>query len=380
MILRLCLILLLAGLPASFAQAFETSARSALVLDYDTGTILLSKNADEALPPASMSKLMTLNMVFEALEDGRISLDDTFLVSEKAATKGGSKMFVREGSRVRVEDLIRGVIIQSGNDACIVLAEGLAGTEEEFARRMTERAHELGMINSQFANSTGWPDDNHLMSAEDLVFLAVRIIERFPQYYGYFSETSFTWDDITQDNRNPLLSLDIGADGLKTGHTEDAGYGLVGSAVQDGRRIVFMFGGLTSASARANEAERITRWAFRDFAMKTLFERGKIIDTADVWLGAEDEVALSLRDDVELLIPIEIASDIRAEYSFTNPIQAPIRAGEEVGTLTVTIPNQDPLTYPLIAASSVESGGFMDRLSAATDIVLRRIRSYTSGG
>ncbi len=372
-------IFLLAALLVQPAMAFETAARAALVIDSNTGTVLLSKNADTPMPPASMSKLMTLNMVFEALEDGRLTLDDTFRVSTKASQKGGSKMFVREGARVRIEDLIRGVIVQSGNDACIVLAEGLSGSESAFADSMTQRARDLGMMNSNFVNATGWPDPGQEMSAEDLVFLAGRLINHFPQYYGYFSETEFVWEDIVQNNRNPLLSMGIGADGLKTGHTEEAGYGLVGSATRDGRRIIFMFGGLDSAAARSREAERITGWAFRDFAMKTLFEGGEIVDTANVWLGAEDHIDMGLAADIELLLPLATLDKIEAHYTFNDPINAPIRAGQEIGSLIVEVPGMEPLTYPLVAMKNVEAGGFMERLSAATNLLLRRVRAVTSG-
>lgn len=359
--------------------AIDTSARSALVVDHNTGTILLSKNADVPLPPASMSKLMTLNMVFEALDEGRLSLDDTFRVSPKAAQKGGSKMFVREGASIRVEDLIRGIIVQSGNDACIVLAEGLAGSEQAFAERMTQRAQDLGMTGSNFVNATGWPDPGQQMSATDLVFLARRIITKFPQYYSYFSEKSFTWEDITQDNRNPLLALDMGADGLKTGHTEEAGYGLVGSAIRDGRRIVFVIGGLDSAAARSTEAERLTSWAFREFAMKTLFESGKAIAKANVWLGSADKVEMQLANDVTLLLPLEKLQEISASYTFNNPIEAPIMAGQQIGELNIEIPDMDKISYPLVASTDIQAGGFLERLKAATDIILRRIRSATSG-
>jgi D-alanyl-D-alanine carboxypeptidase (penicillin-binding protein 5/6) len=350
------------------------------VIDYNTGTVLLSKNADVPLPPASMSKLMTLNLIFEALDDGRLTLEDTFRVSAKASQKGGSKMFVREGARVRIEDLIRGVIVQSGNDACIVLAEGLSGTEDEFAKRMTQRARELGMMNSNFVNATGWPDPGQEMSAEDLVFLATRLIEKFPQYYGYFSEETFTWENIVQNNRNPLLSLGIGADGLKTGHTEEAGYGLVGSAVSDSRRIIFMIGGLDSSLARSTEAERITRWAFREFEMKTLFKAGVPVDSANVWLGAEKSVEMALSSDVELLLPLESLNEITAHYTYTDPVEAPIRAEQNLGELIIMIPGTDPMHFPLTALTSVEAGGFAERISAAADILLRRIRAATSGG
>ena len=340
------------------AFAFETAARSALVIDYNTGTILLSKNADEPMPPASMSKLMTLNMVFEALEDGRLTMDDTFRVSAKAAQKGGSKMFVREGTRIRIEDLIRGVIVQSGNDACIVLAEGMSGTEDAFSRRMTLRARELGMMDSNFVNSTGWPDPGQEMSAEDLVFLATRLIKKFPQYYGYFAEETFTWENIVQNNRNPLLGLGIGADGLKTGHTQEAGYGLVGSAVSEGRRIVFMLGGMDSSLARSTEAERVVRWAFREFKMKTLFKAGEPIDSANVWLGAEKTVEMALSSDIELLLPLQSLSQTTAYYTYTDPIEAPISAGQKIGELVIIVPDSDPISFPLTALTSVEAGGF----------------------
>lgn len=289
-------------------------------------------------------------------------------------------MFVREGARVRIEDLIRGVIVQSGNDACIVLAEGLSGTEDEFAKRMTQRARELGMMDSNFVNATGWPDPGQEMSAEDLVLLATRLIEEFPQYYGYFAEESFTWENIVQNNRNPLLGLGIGADGLKTGHTEEAGYGLVGSAVNDGRRIVFMIGGLDSALARSTEAERIARWAFRDFEMKTLFKAGEPVDSANVWLGATKTVEMALANDIELLLPLRSLDEVTAHYTYTDPIEAPIRAGQQLGELVVLVPDSDPMRFPLVALSSIEAGGFMERISAAGDILLRRIRAATSGG
>lgn len=381
MILRILIITIsLLGLMIAQVSAFETTARSALVIDYNTGTVLLSKNADVPMPPASMSKLMTLNMIFEALDDGRLTLEDTFRVSAKASQKGGSKMFVREGARVRIEDLIRGVIVQSGNDACIVLAEGLAGTEDAFTKRMTLRARELGMENSNFVNSTGWPDPGHEMSAEDLVFLAGRLIEKFPQYYTYFTEKTFTWENIVQNNRNPLLTLGIGADGLKTGHTAEAGYGLVGSAVSKGRRIIFMVGGLDSALARSSEAERIARWAFREFEMKTLFQAGTPVDRVNVWLGAEKSVEIALSNDIELLLPLEKRDKITAHYTYNDPVEAPISTGQKLGELIITIPNRDPMHFPLTAVTSVEAGGFLERISAAADILLRRIRAATSGG
>lgn len=350
-----------------------------MVVDYNTGTVLLAKNEEEALPPASMSKLMTLNMVFEALEQGRLSLNDTFRVSAKAAAKGGSKMFVREGDRVRVEDLILGVIVHSGNDACIVLAEGLAGSEEAFATRMTERAFELGMQDSTFGNATGWPDPRQRMSARDLVFLAERLITEFPQYYNYFAVDSFTWEGIVQNNRNPLLNLGIGADGLKTGHTEEAGYGLVGSAKRDDRRVILMISGLPDDTARSTEAERLTNWAFREFGMRTLFEKGTEIDTASIWLGAADTVSLVVDQDVEVLIPLAGKEKVTASYSFEEPVRAPVEAGQKIGEIVVTIPDHEDIVLPLVAKQAVAAGGFGERVRTATELLIQEIRAFTSG-
>ncbi|MEP5761140.1 MAG: D-alanyl-D-alanine carboxypeptidase family protein, partial [Litoreibacter sp.] len=294
-----------AALPAF---AFDTTARSAIVLDVRTNQTLMEKNADMALPPASMSKLMTLNMVFEALEDGRLSLDETLPVSQKAAAYTGSTMFLNTRDRVRVEDLIRGVIVLSGNDASAVLGEAISpdGTERGFAAMMTERAQQLGMTNSTFANSNGWPADGQRMSMRDLAVLAHRLITVFPQYYGYFAEREFDFDGrspANRFNRNPLLKLGIGADGLKTGHTQEAGYGLVGSARQGDRRVIFVMTGLDSEAARADEAERLTNWAFRQFAERQLTEQGVRLAEADVWMGAARKVGLTTENDVHVLIP-----------------------------------------------------------------------------
>jgi len=365
---------LLISLASSIAaQAFDTRATAALVVDYDTGTVLLEKNADISLPPASMSKLMTLNMLFEALQEGRLRLDSKFRVSTKAWQMGGSKMFVKEGDSIAIEDLIRGIIIQSGNDACVVVAEGLAGSEAEFANRMTKRARKLGMENSIFANSTGWPHPDHRMTARDLVTLATRLVRDFPEYYTYFAEESFEWADIVQANRNPLLVMDIGADGLKTGHTEEAGYGLVGSATQDGRRVVFIVTGLTTTSERAQEAERLVSWAFREFSRETLFEKDQIISVADVWLGATDQIGLVPSSDLSILVPYSARDEINATVEYTGPIEAPISAGDPIASLNITIPGLSDQNYPLVAADSVERGGFMKRMVASAQILSQKL-------
>ncbi len=355
----------IAGLATLPANALDTAARSAMVVDMSSGAVLLEKNVDAPLPPASMSKLMTLNMVFEALQQGRLSLDEKFRVSVKAWKMGGSKMFVREGDRIRIEDLIRGVIIHSGNDACVVLAEGLAGSEDAFAKRMTDRALELGMKNSTFANATGWPHPNHRMSARDLIFISQRMIEEFPEYYHYFAETDFTWDKVKQNNRNPLLYLDIGADGLKTGHTEEAGYGLVGSAIRGDRRIAFIISGLDSSKSRSVESERLTTWAFREFKTGKIANAGQIVGEAEVWIGDADTVPLAPKDDVIATAPFGELDKMKVTVRYDGPIEAPIALGQPIAELIVERPGLPAVSTPLVAAAAVERGGLISRVTAA---------------
>jgi D-alanyl-D-alanine carboxypeptidase (penicillin-binding protein 5/6) len=377
---RLCSLLALLFVLAGTAQAFETSAREVMVIDYNTGAVLLEKNADVPVPPASMSKLMTLNMVFEALEEDRIALTDTFNVSETAWRKGGSTMFLEPRHRPTVEDLIRGIIVHSGNDACVVVAENLAGTEDAFAALMTARGPQIGLTQSTFTNATGWPDPNHRMSIRDLVTLGDRMIREFPQYYAYFAESEFTWDGITQPNRNPLLAAGVGADGLKTGHTEEAGYGLVGSAQQGDRRIVFAVNGLPSSAARAVETERITRWAFREFENATLFEAGETVAAADVWIGASETVDLVTGADVLATVPVTARDQIEARALFDGPLEAPVTAGSEVGILEITIPDFPPLSVPLVTAGDVSEAGFFARIVAAAGLLANDALAAAFGG
>jgi serine-type D-Ala-D-Ala carboxypeptidase (penicillin-binding protein 5/6) len=366
-----------------FAQAFalETKARAALVLDFRTGTVLLEKNADKSLPPASMSKLMTLNMVFEALEDGRLSLDEELPVSKHAMSYGGSTMFLNTRDRVKVEDLIRGAIVLSGNDACAVLAEALAGSETEFARSMTARAKQLGMMNSTFANSNGWPHPNQRMSARDLVILAERLIREFPLYYGYFAETEFAFDNRSPSNRynrNPLLKLGIGADGLKTGHTSEAGFGVVGSAEKNGRRIVLMITGLDSAEERALEAEKLVNWAFRQFVEKKILSTGEKVGKADVWLGRQQSVELEVAQDLTLLLPASAAKQVKAEIVFKQPIEAPIEKGQQLGVMKISVPNMAGAEVPLLAASSVEKSGFLSKFKLAASLMAKGLMDFVN--
>jgi serine-type D-Ala-D-Ala carboxypeptidase (penicillin-binding protein 5/6) len=361
---------------ASQSFALETKARAAMVLDYKTGTVLLAKNADESLPPASMSKLMTLYMVFEALKDGRLTLDEKLPVSEFAMSYKGSSMFLNTRDRVRVEDLIRGVIIMSGNDATVVLAEALAGSEAEFARSMTEKAKALGMKNSKFANSNGWPNDGQRMSARDLVILATHLIREFPEYYPYFSEKSFVFDGRTPantNNRNPLLKLGIGADGLKTGHTDEAGFGLVGSAVKGDRRIIVMISGLDSAADRASEAEKLINWGFRQFVEKKILSTGDRYGTAEIWLGEQRSVELEAAEDLTLLLPAAAARELKATITVQEPVEAPIEKGQRLGTIKIAIPDQPAVEIPLLAADSVAASGFMERFRLSASLLSQKL-------
>jgi D-alanyl-D-alanine carboxypeptidase (penicillin-binding protein 5/6) len=360
------------ALGGSPAGAIDTQAREAILVDMTTGSVLFEKDADQRMPTASMSKIMTMFMVFEALEDGRLELDDRLLVSEQAWRMGGSRMFVEVDTRVRVEDLIRGVIVQSGNDASVVLAEGLAGSEAEFARRMTERAHGLGMHDSNFMNATGWPDPEHYSTARDLATLAAELITTFPQYYGYYSETEFQYgvglDGEPMDpqhNRNPLLYRDIGADGLKTGHTREAGYGLTASAVRGDRRLILVINGLPSASARAEEAVRLMSWGFREFDALELFEAGETVATAEVWMGEAAEVPMVLGEDLAITLRQGQRDDLELVARLEEPVPAPIVAGEPIGTLVISAPDMPVREEPLLAAETVERRGFLGRVAGA---------------
>src|SRR5690606_22140851 len=347
------------------SEATDTPATHAYLIDTSTGTVLLEKAATEPMPPASMSKMMTVYMVFERLKDGSLKLDETLPVSEKAWKKGGSKMFVEVGTRVSVGDLLRGVIVQSGNDACIVIAEGLAGSEEAFAQRMTEKAREIGLEHSTFANATGWPDPGHMMSARDLAVVAERLRQDFPDYHELFGEQEFTYHDITQRNRNPLLGRVPGVDGLKTGHTEASGYGLTAAAEREGRRLVLVVNGLASERERARESERLLEWGFRNFEAYSLIRKGEPVEHADVWLGAAATVPLVLEEDLAVTLDRGARSEMKVTVSFEGPVPAPIRQGEQVGVLRVEAPGTPTIERPLLAGADVERLGVVGRLGAA---------------
>lgn len=382
-ILALSCVVALWGLPRPLA-AFETQASSAFVIDHTTGTVLLAKEADVPLPPASMSKLMTLYVAFEAVRDGRLKLDERLRVSDHAMSYGGSTLFLQAGERVRVEDLLRGIIVLSGNDACAVIAETLSpdGTEAGFSRFMTERAREMGMRHATFANASGWPDPRHRMSMRDLAILAARIIEDFPEFYEMFAEKEFLFDETeaqNRTNRNPLLGLGIGADGLKTGHTQEAGYGLVGSVKQGERRIIFVISGLQTEQARAREAEAITNWAFRHFRQAELLKQDEIVAQAAVWMGAAAEVPLRAAAPVVTLVPAGGGATVQAEVVYDGPLRAPVMQGDRVGKLILRPEGLEPVEVPLLADKTVELGGVMVRLKTASQRVIRQLLAGAEG-
>ena len=348
-------------LAAGTASATETSARHAFLIDLGTDTVLMAKDADARIPPASMSKLMTVEVVLRALAEGRLSPDTEFQVSEKAWKTGGSKMFVRVGDSIRVEDLLRGIIISSGNDACVVVAEGFDGSEEAFAERLNRRAGEIGLEDSHFANASGWPHPEHYMTAHDIARLAAHIFRSYPKYYPLFAEAEFTWEGVRQRNRNPLIGAIDGADGLKTGYTEASGYGLVASAMRDGRRIVAVLGGLANERDRAAESKRLVEWAFREFRHGTFFEKGARVGSAKVWLGAGSHVDLVAGAEIRGLLRIS-SGEPKAEIHLQEPVPAPIANGQRLGTILVTTPDGAIYEAPALAAEEVPAGGFGTRL------------------
>jgi D-alanyl-D-alanine carboxypeptidase (penicillin-binding protein 5/6) len=367
--------LLAAFVAASPAAAIETVAKHAILVELTTGAVLFEKDADVPMPPASMSKMMTAYMVFERLKNGGLSLEDTFPVSEDAwrrggAKSGGSTMFLEPGKRVRVEDLIRGIVVQSGNDACIVVAENLASSEPAFAEEMTRRGKEIGLRNTVFKNSNGWPDPEELTTARDLARLAQLTIEKFPDYYHYYAEKEFTYNGIRQINRNPLLYKDVNADGLKTGHTEAAGYGLTASASRDGRRLILVLNGLGSKKDRSRESERLLAWGFRDFNNYKLFSAGEEVTKADVWLGEEAKVPLLIEKQVLITMPRSARPQMKVTVNFDNPVPAPIAKGARIASLTVTAPGLKTMEVPLLAGADVQRLGLVGRLIAAFKAII----------
>ena len=346
-------------------QAIETAAKQMILIDADTDTILASKDADSRMYPSSMTKLMTQYVVFQRLKEGSIKLTDSFTVSERAWRMQGSKMFVPIGGEIPLEDLIRGIAIQSGNDACVVVAEGLAGSEEQFATIMNDTAKKIGMNSSNFVNSSGWPDENHYTTARDLAVLGERIILDFPEYHHYSAEREFSYHNIRQANRNPLLGrTDLGVDGLKTGHTEIAGYGIVLSAVEptDKRRLILVVNGLDSEKARAEEGAKLLTYGFKQFENKTILTANQAVTQAPVWLGNQESVALGVKADAVVTLPRIGRENMGFKAIYTAPLNAPVAADQEVGTLEVTLPNGEKKSYPLVTLAAVEKKGAFARI------------------
>jgi D-alanyl-D-alanine carboxypeptidase (penicillin-binding protein 5/6) len=330
----------------------DTTARWAYIQDFNTGASLLEKQADDRMPPSSMTKLMTLYIVYQRLAQGRMKLDDQLPVSERAWRMGGSKMFVQIGTTVAVEDLIRGIVVDSGNDACIVLAESISGSEEQFADLMNDTAKKLGLNNSHFLNSTGWPADGHYMSCRDIVTLAADIIRQFPQYYHYDSEKTFKYNNIEQGNRNPLVQKGT-ADGLKTGHTDAGGYGVVASTKRDDRRVILILNGMDSMRERSEESERLMDWAFTNFEDVTLFAAGDVVEAAPVWLGDSPTVPLVGEHDLTVTMPRNWRKNAKVQISYDAPIRAPVAKGALLGKLTVAGDGVPSMDVPLVAGADV---------------------------
>ncbi|MCR0981421.1 D-alanyl-D-alanine carboxypeptidase family protein [Roseomonas populi] len=354
-----------AGTPATTPLGpVDTLGRQVLIIDADTGATLLEKSADERMTPSSMSKLMTAYVVFDLLKQGRLKMDQELPVSERAWRMGGSKMFVQINSSVKVDDLLHGVIIQSGNDACVVLAEGISGSEAQFAELMNDYAKRLELTNSTFRNATGWPDPEHKMTCRDLASLAAHIVKDFPEYFPIYSQRSFRWNEINQENRNPLLGRVAGADGMKTGHTDEAGYGLVGTVKRGERRLILVINGLPSMASRREEAERLMEWGFREFENVSLFRASDTIEEAPVYLGEQLKVPLVGGRDVLLTLPRQWRRNLQVKVRYDSPVPAPVAKGQELGKLEVSGAGVPPMTVPLLAGADVAKLGLIPRIPA----------------
>ncbi|KJV69466.1 D-alanyl-D-alanine carboxypeptidase family protein [Candidatus Neoehrlichia procyonis] len=348
----------------SSLNAFQlyTKAPNAIVFELNSNSILFARNAEEKIVPSSMSKLMTLYIAFQYLKAGIIKMDDKFVVSKSAWQRGGSSIFLREGQQVKVRDLINGIVVASGNDACITLAEGISGSQQNFVDEMNNMAQKLGLTKSHFSNVTGWPDENHLMSAKDIVFLSVRIFKDFPEYYHLFSQKDFTYNNIYQKNNNILLQYNIGVDGIKTGHTNKGGYGLIASAEQNSRRIFVVVSGLKHETERVSEAKKLISYSFNNFNTKTIFHKNSQIDQATVWYGKDKVVPLTIHDDVTVTYHNNSYDKIKAFISRNNIIPAPIRKGQKVGELHIQIPELGEKVVPVYAMKNVRSLNYFEKI------------------
>ncbi len=367
----LCVVL---GMAAAPAHAFESSAGQAILVDMTGHRVLYEKNADQHMPTSSMSKMMTIYMVFDALKQGKVHLDDTLTVSEKAwrttYKEKESSMFLPIGAQVKIEDLIRGVIIQSGNDATVVLGEGLGGSEQEFVTEMNDKAKQLGMDNSHFVNTNGLPDPDHYSTARDLATLAEHLITDFPEYYHYFGELEFTYNGIKQGNRNPLLYHNLGVDGLKTGHTDAGGYGLTASALRNGRRLVVVVNGLPSMQSRADDPTALLEYGFNEFKAYALFKPGDTVEYATTWEGVQPTVPLVVDQPATVTLSFAERKGLKVTVDMPETVKAPIAAGQTIGKMIVSAPDLPPQEYPLKAGTAVERLGFVSRIAMAAKYML----------
>ncbi len=358
-------LLLVLGINVLATAPIATTAKYAVIMDFDTENILLDKSANIRIYPASMSKLMTLYILFEQISEGSISLDSEFLVSQKAWKKGGSKMFVEVGSYVKIKDLLKGIIVQSGNDACIVVAEGISGSEQAFADLMNSKAKELGLQNSNFKNSTGWPDKDHYMTPYDLALLSKKIINNFPSFFNMFREKEFTFNNIKQGNRNPLLYSYKFSDGLKTGYTEESGFSLAATAEKSGRRLIAVLSGMNSVKERKDETIKLLEWGFREYININLFEVNETIVEADVWLGNKAIIELITKEDINFTLHKKNINNYSATVVYDNPIAAPIKTNTQYGKLIIKNTYKGILTYPLYAKENIKKAGIFKKVSSA---------------
>ena len=364
-------VILIFGLSYSSSTfAYDTSAKHAFLIDFDTNQVLFEKNSDVLMPPASMSKIMTAYLAFEEIKSGRLKLEDKILISENAWRKRGSKMFVGVNEEVAISDILRGIIVQSGNDAAIALAEHLQGSEAAFADKMTKKARDLGLKTAKFKNATGWPDEEHKITARELALLAKLTIMNFPDLYPIYAEKSFTFNNIKQGNRNPLLYDGSGSDGLKTGRTQAAGYGLTASVSKAGRRLIMVLNGMKSSRERKREARKLIEWGFREYDNYKIFEKGETVADIDVWLGKDTRLSAVIKDEIKLTVMRTDSEKVKTTVHYEEPIAAPVKRGQIVGTLKIKVPNQVIREYPLFANQSIEKLGVWGRIVAAVNYLV----------
>ena len=372
----LCALAITLVISPAWAQNFQTKAKQALLMDFESGSVLFQKNADQPMPPASMAKLMTMEVVFNALKTGELDFDTPFNISQDVwrrggANSGGSTMFAVLNSDIRLEDLMRGVIVQSGNDAAMAIAEGMAGSEGAFAGLMNIRGRKIGLENSNFTNSTGLPDPDQRVTARDLAYLARHIIKTYPELYKIYAEPQFKWNKVNQRNRNPLLGKVAGADGLKTGYTQASGYGLVGSALQNDRRVILVLNGMESKRQRSVEAVKMMRWSFRAFKPLDLFEDGEVVGKASIYGGDKSGVELKAEGALRIFVPVGFQDRLKADIVFTGPIMAPVEAGTKLAKLQVKVDGKVSQETPLYAAEDVGVGSISQRaMDAAQELIL----------